>query len=76
MSTKFKLHDTVLMRIVQILQEGLLTGTDIADHMRMLELEYNLDVTLIMTEAYKKMVDDNHEKMLEFAEKMQQEQKQ
>jgi len=76
MSTKFKLHDTVLMRIVQILQEGLLTGTDIADHMRMLELEDNLDGTLIMTEAYKKMVDDNHEKMLEFAEKMQQEQKQ
>lgn len=34
-----KLSDNLLARIVQILQEGLITGTDITDHMRMIRVD-------------------------------------
>ena len=62
----YRLSDNVLRRVVQLLQEGLLTGTDVTDHMRMIRLEENTDVSeqLELTTEYKKLVDGQHESML------------
>jgi hypothetical protein len=62
----YKLSDDVLRRIVQIVQEGFLTGTDVADHMRMISLDFdeNDGERLVLTENYKKLVENQHELML------------
>jgi hypothetical protein len=74
---KAKLHDTVLMRIVQIIQEAMLMGVDCVDIMRQVEVEYSSEENkLVLTEDYKKMVVDHHEKWLEEAEKLLKEQDQ
>lgn len=70
---KYKLDDSVLHRIVQIVQEAFLTGTDCADIMRQIELEDRGGLmighpTLVLTEDYKQMVKRQHEEMLKFAE--------
>lgn len=68
---KAKLHDTVLMRIVQIIQEAMLMGVDCVDIMRQVEVEFSEEENkLVLTEDYKKMVVEHHEKWLEQAEKL------
>lgn len=39
----YRLDDSVIAQIVRILQIGLLTGTDVSDHMRLLILEAKSD---------------------------------
>ena len=62
----YNLSDNVLRRIVQIVQEGFLTGTDVVDHMRMIKLETdeNNSSQLVLTEEYKTLVEGQHESML------------
>ena len=62
----YRLSDNVLRRIVQVMQEGLLTGTDVTDHMRMIRLEENADdsTQLVLTDEYQKLVESQHEAML------------
>jgi len=71
--SKFKLADSVSMRMIQIFQEAIMTGVDGADLLRQVELEPDLsDVnTLVMTEEYKALVKDSHEKLLRQAEELQ-----
>lgn len=69
----YHLSDSVIARIAQILQEGLLTGTDIVDHLRMLELQPD-DVNpqlLVMTTEYAQRVKDMHQRMLEHIAEVQ-----
>jgi hypothetical protein len=67
----FRLDDNVLRRIVQIVQEGMLTGTDVADHMRLLNLEEGSEPgVLVLTEEYKAYVESTHERLLAFAEEV------
>ncbi len=74
---KSKLHDTVLMRIVQIIQEAMLMGVDCVDIMRQVEVEFSPEENkLVLTEDYKKMIVEHHEKWLEEAEKLLKEQDQ
>jgi hypothetical protein len=63
---KYRLSDNVLRRIVQVMQEGLLTGTDVTDHMRMIRLTPSDDDAdqLVMTEDYQHLVESQHEAML------------
>jgi ABC-type arginine transport system ATPase subunit len=65
----YKLDVTVIARIVQIIQEGFLTGTDVSDHMRMIEVETSdKDTTkLVLTAAYKAQAERNIEAMVDFA---------
>ena len=62
----YKLNDNVLRRIVQIMQEGMLTGTDVADHMRMIRLTPSTEdsESLILTDDYLEMVQSQHETLL------------
>ena len=68
----YKLDDSVLHRIVQIVQEAFLTGIDCTDIMRQIELEpHAQDSKLVLTPAYKAMVERQHEEMLKFAAEAQ-----
>lgn len=62
----YKLNDNVLRRIVQIVQEGMLTGTDVADHMRMIRLTPNTDDqdSLVLTDEYLEVVQGQHDTLL------------
>lgn len=63
---EFKLSDSVLMRVVQIVQEALFTGIDATDLMREIALQES-DVTsglLVMTDAYVELVKKSHEQLL------------
>ena len=62
----YKLNDNVLRRIVQIMQEGMLTGTDVADHMRMIRLTPSAEdaESLVLTDDYIKLVETQHETLL------------
>ena len=70
MTNEYRLADSVLHQIVQIIQEGFLTGTDISDHMRMIRLEDDPKHSgvLLMTPAYKVQVELNRKKLLDFAD--------
>jgi len=59
-----KLHDTAIAQIAKIVQMAILTGTDIVDHLRMVELEVNKDGLLKLEKEYKEIFDNSIEKML------------
>lgn len=75
MSKVFKMSDSVLHRFVQILQEAILTGTDVADHLRMVEMQEDEASSgqLVLTSEYKELVAKQHESMLQFANEKRQE---
>ena len=63
-----KLHDTAIAHVAKVLQVALLTGTDIIDHLRMIELEEK-DGFMHLNEEYEKNHNLSIEKMLEQAQK-------
>ena len=63
--------DEVWHRVVQIVQEAMLTGVDCTDIMRQVRVIKGPEGTLVLTPAYKKMVDDNYKKMVKEAEEIQ-----
>jgi hypothetical protein len=72
-SVVYKLSDSVLMRIVQILQESILTGVDLVDLMRQMELTAssmteNGKEYLELTLEYVKLYESNLQKLLDVAE--------
>lgn len=73
MSQEMKLADSVLHRIIQILQEALLMGVDVSDLMRQIRLVQDAgdSGTLVMSPEYEKQVNDMHEKLLQQAEELQ-----
>ena len=71
----YKLDDSVLIRIVQIIQEAMLTGTDCIDYMRLIELhcdDTNDSNKLMLTDHYKTVIETEYKTLLEFAEKQKQ----
>jgi hypothetical protein len=55
-----KLHDTTIAHIAKILQVALLTGTDIIDHLRMIDLKEGEDDFLVLDDEYS----NNHNKSI------------
>lgn len=70
MTQELKLADSVLHRIVQILQEALLEGVDVSDLMRQIRLVKQDDDTLVLSPEYEKQVTEMHEKLLKQAEEL------
>ena len=66
MNENVKLNDSVIAHFVKLLQLGLLTGTDIVDHLRMVRLKLE-EGELFLGEEYKSVVEDNIQKMLDNA---------
>lgn len=72
-STEFKLSDSVLHRVVQIVQEGIIMGIDVADLLRQIKLtpDNSGESTLVLTKEYVELVESSHKKYLEeLAEKV------
>lgn len=59
-----KLNDETIGIIAKLLQLAILTGTDLIDHLRMIELE-DTESGLVPTDAYREMAEGQIEKLLE-----------
>lgn len=66
MNENVKLNDSVIAHFVKLLQLGLLTGTDIVDHFRMVRLTLEED-ELFLNKDYESNQEENINKMLQQA---------
>ena len=67
-----KLSDSTIAHIAQLVQLAMLTGTDVVDHMRMMTL-LNEDGRLELDPDYEAQSEDNVQKMIQEAVRMQSE---
>tara|TARA_B100000282_G_scaffold257417_1_gene204301 strand:- start:299 stop:565 length:267 start_codon:yes stop_codon:yes gene_type:complete len=65
----FNLDDTTIAQIAKCLQVAILTGTDIADNLRQLQLEIKDNNKVGVTDNYLSTFQDNIERMLGEASK-------
>ena len=67
-----KLSDQVIAEISRLLQVALLTGTDVVDNLRLIEVEIDEDYnnSVILTNNYVKTSERNIEKMVEIASQL------
>lgn len=65
------LDDTAIAQIVRLIQMALLTGTDIVDHLRMMQMAINEDNKVVMDKEYKKIFDEQIDKMLTAAQEQE-----
>ena len=65
--TTFTLNDSTIAQIAKCLQVAILTGTDIADNLRQLELELKEDNKIGVTDNYKQTFDSNIERLMQQA---------
>lgn len=69
MTTTYHLSDKAIARIVQIIQEGIVTMTDVTDHLRTLKLEVeegSID-RLVPTKEYMETIEKYHNRLLDRA---------
>ena len=66
MNENVKLNDSVIAHFVKLLQLGLLTGTDIVDHFRMVRLNLE-EGELFLDREYEANQEENINKMLKEA---------
>ena len=60
-----KLDDKVIAHVAKVLQVAIITGTDIVDNLRMLELEVDPDTDLLTVDnTYLKSFDNNVNEMI------------
>jgi len=52
MTDRFNLTDGTISHIAQLVQVAILTGTDIIDHMRMIELKLDENNSLVLDSEY------------------------
>ena len=69
MNENVKLNDSVIAHFVKLLQLGLLTGTDIVDHFRMVRLSLE-DSELFLNKEYEETQEANINKMLNEAKEL------
>lgn len=67
--TALRLHDSVIARIAQALQEALLSGTDVTDVLRAIDLKIDGQF-VALADGYLDVVKAHHDKMLADLEKM------
>ena len=64
-TTKFLLDDSAIAQIAKLVQIAILTGTDVVDNLRMLEVEVNSENGKLKTsEGYEAIFNNNLEEML------------
>jgi len=64
--SKYRLADEVISHLVQLLQLGLLEGTDVTDHFRRVEMETDENGTLYLSESYQEAFEESLKKMQDF----------
>ena len=68
--TSYKHHDGMIGLLAQLLQIALLTGTDIVDHFRTLQLVDDGTGKLVPDPAFREQFEANLQRMLEEASKL------
>ena len=67
----YKLHDEVIGEVARSLQRALLTGTDIVDHLRQIELNVQRgDSSVTLSEEFVRRQFENDQRMTEEAESL------
>lgn len=71
--SEMKLADGVWHRVVQIVQEAMLSGVDCADLLRQVRVvqDPNDPTNLVLSSEYQRQVEKMHEKMLQQAREIQ-----
>jgi hypothetical protein len=65
----YKLHDEVIGEVARSLQRALLTGTDIVDHLRQIELNVQRgDSSVTLSEEFVRRQTENDQRMVDEAE--------
>jgi hypothetical protein len=73
---KAKLTDKCIAHLVKLLQVALISGTDIVDHLRMMQLVYDAQTMMLeLDEEYEDIFEASLNKMLSEVEKIQTEDK-
>ena len=67
-SKSYKFSDKTISKIVQLIQLGILTGTDVSDQMRTLHVVHGEDDKLDPCPEFIKMFDENLARMQEIAD--------
>ena len=67
----YTFSDEVITHIAKSIQLAILSGTDIVDHMRQIQVTPGDDNTLDLTDEFRVVADDNVAKMLERATALQ-----
>ena len=75
MNNNVKLNDSVIAHFVKLLQLGLLTGTDIVDHFRMVRLTLE-EGELFLNSDYEASQEENINRMLQQASEIAETQEQ
>tara|TARA_Y100000034_G_C6895905_1_gene413016 strand:+ start:1241 stop:1498 length:258 start_codon:yes stop_codon:yes gene_type:complete len=70
MSTEYKLSDEAIAHIAQLVQMGILTGTDIIDNFRMITLTANDENNLELEKNYAENFKSNLNTMVENIEEL------
>lgn len=60
-----RLDDSVIARIAQAVQEAIITGTDVVDRLRLMELTLGSDGKFVLTERYRRSIEREHGQMLD-----------
>lgn len=66
----YKLSDSVIARIAQVLQECILLGVDVVDLLRQIEVMPNENGSLDLTPEYATQVEGMHKKLLSDLEEL------
>ena len=64
------LDDTTIAQIVKLIQVALLTGTDIVDHLRMMQMSVSEENKIVLDVEYKKIFDEQIEKMISASQEL------
>jgi hypothetical protein len=64
MEDRFNLTDNAISHIAQLVQVAILTGTDIIDHMRMIELRTDENNSLLLDKDYETRFNSSIKDML------------
>ena len=70
--SNYKLDDKTISQIAKCVQVAILTGTDVVDHLRQLELTTTENSLITISDEYLSVFDKNIEKMLQEAVDLQQ----
>jgi len=63
----YTLSDEVIAHVAKLLQMAILSGTDVVDHLRMVRVTTSLEneESLVLTDEYREISNDQVKKMLE-----------
>ena len=71
-SQELKISDEVISHLARIIQLGILSGTDIVDHMRMIRLQYvDDDESLVLSDEYRQNSENQIQGMLDKVSEIQ-----